>query len=210
MRIRKYGLFAAMLAAGACLLSGCGQVDDSVFESTADFSVNISVPFATTEPDEIAEEDRAQVEIDANGNVTVNDSSLLNSSYTRQTNDDELNTKPWSSATPAWPSRRCSNAFRSWATSAAASPASSTRRPKPPYAGLSRPTASCRPASPRRRSGGAVLVGRAGLRDGRVRIRRRFTVYDAAARRGRQRRLRASAPPGRAGLSDFGADRRLR
>ena len=46
-------------------------------------------PFATTEPDEIAEEDRAQVEIDANGNVTVNDSSLLNSSYTRQTNDDE-------------------------------------------------------------------------------------------------------------------------
>ena len=66
MRIRKYGLFAAMLAAGACLLSGCGQVDDSVFESTADFSVNISVPFATTEPDEIAEEDRAQVEIDAN------------------------------------------------------------------------------------------------------------------------------------------------
>ena len=89
MRIRKYGLFAAMLAAGACLLSGCGQVDDSVFESTADFSVNISVPFATTEPDEIAEEDRAQVEIDANGNVTVNDYSLLNSSYTRQTNDDE-------------------------------------------------------------------------------------------------------------------------
>lgn len=89
MRIRKYGLFAAMLAAGACLLSGCGQVDDSVFESTADFSVNISVPFATTEPDEIVEEDRAQVEIDANGNVTVNDSSLLNSSYTRQTNDAE-------------------------------------------------------------------------------------------------------------------------
>ena len=31
MRIQKIGLFAGLLAAGVCLLSGCGQVDDSVF-----------------------------------------------------------------------------------------------------------------------------------------------------------------------------------
>lgn len=87
MRIQKIGLFAGLLAAGVCLLSGCGQVDDSVFESVADFSVDINVPFATTEPDESAQEEQAQVVIDANGNVTVNDASLLNSSYTRRDDD---------------------------------------------------------------------------------------------------------------------------
>ncbi len=91
--IIKYALLAALLAVAAGLLGGCGEVDDSVFESTADFSVSINVPFATTAPEEDAQSQQEQVAIDANGKVTVNDASLLNSSYTRpSTSDSEYET----------------------------------------------------------------------------------------------------------------------
>lgn len=87
MQKLKFGLLASMLMIGACLLSGCGQVDDSIFESSADFSVNINVPYSTTTPlpDYLNVPD--QVVIDANGGVTVNDKNLLNSSYTRSKED---------------------------------------------------------------------------------------------------------------------------
>ena len=79
----KSGLLAVMLAAGVCLLSGCGQVDESILDNNADFSVNISVPFSTVEPPSEDQEQLEQVVIDGNGKVTVNDVSLLTSSYTQ-------------------------------------------------------------------------------------------------------------------------------
>lgn len=82
MRKLKTGLLAIALAAGACLFTGCGQVDETILETNADFSVNINVPYSTTTPlpDYLNVPD--QVVIDANGGVTVNDPSLLNNSYT--------------------------------------------------------------------------------------------------------------------------------
>lgn len=81
MRKLKTGLLAVMLAAGACLFSGCGQVDETLLDNSADFSVNISVPYSTTTPlpDYLNVPD--QVVIDSNGGVTVNDSALLSGSY---------------------------------------------------------------------------------------------------------------------------------
>lgn len=78
----KTGLTAAMLAIGVCLFSGCGQVDENILETAADFSVNINVPYSTTTPLPDYMDVPSQVVIDANGGVTLNDSSLLNSSYT--------------------------------------------------------------------------------------------------------------------------------
>lgn len=94
MRKLKTGLLAAMLAAGACLFSGCGQVDEDFLEATADFSVNISVPYSTSTPLPEYLEVPDQVVIDANGGVTVNDSALLNSSYNTgvKTEDSQYDT----------------------------------------------------------------------------------------------------------------------
>lgn len=88
MRKWKVGLFAALIGTGVCLLSGCGQVDETILDAEADFSVNISLPFSTTTPLPDHLDVPQQVVIDANGNVTVNDSSLLNSSFTRPSEED--------------------------------------------------------------------------------------------------------------------------
>ena len=50
MRKGKLGLLALMLAAGMGLLSGCGQVDETVLNSEADTTENIAVPYATATP----------------------------------------------------------------------------------------------------------------------------------------------------------------
>lgn len=96
MRKLKFGLFAGMIAAGVCLLSGCGQVDESILESNADFSVNISVPFVTASPLPEHLDVPKQVVIDANGKVTVNDTSLLNSSFTRPKEEVQSDYEPLS------------------------------------------------------------------------------------------------------------------
>lgn len=88
MRKLKTGLLATLLAAGMCLFSGCGQVDETILETTADFSVNINVPYSTTTPLPEYLNVPNQVVIDGNGVVTVNDASLLNSSYTNSKEDE--------------------------------------------------------------------------------------------------------------------------
>jgi len=84
MRKLKTGLLAVTLAAGACLLSGCGQVNEALLDSPADFSVNISVPYPTTSPLPAHLDVPDQVVIDANGSVSVNDPALLRGSYATQ------------------------------------------------------------------------------------------------------------------------------
>lgn len=86
MRNWKLGLLALMLAAGIGLLSGCGQVDETVLNSEADTTVNIAVPYATATPLPEYLDVPDPVVIDSNGNVTVNDSTLLTShqSLTRE------------------------------------------------------------------------------------------------------------------------------
>ena len=81
MRKLKTGLMALMLAAGAFCLSGCGQIDENLLANDADFSVNINVPYSTATPSPQDSEVQAQVVIDSNGSVKVNDASLLSGSY---------------------------------------------------------------------------------------------------------------------------------
>ena len=89
MRKLKPGLLAALLMAGACLFSGCDQVDETLLENNADFSVNISVPFPTTAPQNNLSGDSGQVVIDSNGSVTVNDASLLSGNYAARSDDSQ-------------------------------------------------------------------------------------------------------------------------
>ncbi|MBQ9951185.1 MAG: peptidoglycan-binding protein [Clostridia bacterium] len=80
MRKLKTGVLAGLLAAGVCLLSGCGQVDETFLENNADFSVSINVPYPTSSPLPEYLNVPDQVVIDSEGAVTVNDSALLSSS----------------------------------------------------------------------------------------------------------------------------------
>ena len=90
MRKLKAGLLAAAPAVLAVLLTGCGQVDDSLLASPADYSVNINLPYSTSTPLPEYLDVPEQVVIDANGNVTLNDASLLNSTYTRTQEDESI------------------------------------------------------------------------------------------------------------------------
>lgn len=82
MRKGKLGLLALLLAAGMGLLAGCGQVDETVLNSEADTSVSIAVPYATATPLPEYLDVPDPVVIDSNGNVTVNDTSILASQKT--------------------------------------------------------------------------------------------------------------------------------
>ena len=88
MRKLKTGFLAIMLAAGAFCLSGCVQMDDDLLANNADFSISINVPYSTSTPRPQSNDPLAQVIIDSNGGVKVNDSSLLSSSYSNALADE--------------------------------------------------------------------------------------------------------------------------
>ena len=72
----------ALSAAGACLLlSGCGTVDESFINTQADYTVDISVPYATATPLPEALNVPDAIIIDANGNVILNDSSIIEGDF---------------------------------------------------------------------------------------------------------------------------------
>ncbi|MBQ8973617.1 MAG: peptidoglycan-binding protein [Clostridia bacterium] len=80
MNTKKAFLALGLLSATAVALSGCAQIDESLLDSNADFSVNIAIPYTTTTPLPDYMSVPEQVVIDPNGGVTVNDASLLTSS----------------------------------------------------------------------------------------------------------------------------------
>lgn len=88
MRKPKSGFLAAMLVSGMCLLSGCGQVDETILDAQADLSVSINVPYATATPLPEYLDVPDPVVIDSNGGVTVNDLSLLPSNSKLQKEDN--------------------------------------------------------------------------------------------------------------------------
>ena len=72
----------AMLSAGVCLLlAGCGTVDESILNMPANFSVDINVPYATVtpKPDYLNVPDA--IVIDSDGNVTLNDTSIIEGDF---------------------------------------------------------------------------------------------------------------------------------
>ena len=82
----------AVLTLTAYTLTGCVSLDGSPLDTSADYSVNISVPYSTTTPLPEFLNVPEQVVIDVNGNVTVNDTSILNSTNTQTDYDDSAYT----------------------------------------------------------------------------------------------------------------------
>ena len=81
MRNRKVFMLC-LGTAGVCLmLSGCGVVDETILNTQANTSVSINVPYATATP---LPENMAAPEaivIDSEGNVTLNDSSVIEGDF---------------------------------------------------------------------------------------------------------------------------------
>lgn len=81
MRSWKIGTLVAM-AAGACLLlSGCGTIDENLLNTQADTSVQINMPYATATPLPGNMNAPEAIVIDADGNVTLNDSSVIEGDF---------------------------------------------------------------------------------------------------------------------------------
>ena len=81
--MRNWKIDALVLgAAGVCLLlSGCGTIDEDLLNTQADTSVQINMPYATATP---LPENMAAPEaivIDADGNVTLNDTSVIEGDF---------------------------------------------------------------------------------------------------------------------------------
>ena len=67
-----------LLAAPCIALCGCdAQIDESLLNTQADYSVNISLPYATVTPPPAHKEEAQALVIDAEGSVTVNDSATV-------------------------------------------------------------------------------------------------------------------------------------
>ena len=81
MRNRKIAMLTAMTAASALALSGCGTVDESLLETEANYTVDINVPYATATPlpDYLNVPDA--IVIDQDGNVTLNDASVIEGDF---------------------------------------------------------------------------------------------------------------------------------
>ncbi len=92
MRSWKIGTLTA-LAAGACLLlSGCGTIDESILNTQANTSVEINMPYATATPLPGSQSAPEAIVIDANGNVTLNDSSVIEGDF-KSARDQEQQTE---------------------------------------------------------------------------------------------------------------------
>lgn len=71
-------LMICLLAAPCIALCGCdAQIDESLLNTQADYSVKISLPYATVTPPPAHKEEAQALVIDAEGSVTVNDSSSI-------------------------------------------------------------------------------------------------------------------------------------
>lgn len=76
------------------LLSGCtGSVDENILSKPADYSINISLPYATVTPPPSVGNQEAALVIDAEGSVTVNDSASILQNNVADTDEDESNYK---------------------------------------------------------------------------------------------------------------------
>lgn len=76
------------LGAGMCL-TGCGQIDETVLDTQANLSVDISVPYATATPlpDYLNVPDA--IVIDSDGNVTLNDESYISGDFQSVSEQEE-------------------------------------------------------------------------------------------------------------------------
>ena len=71
-----------IMAAGTCLLlSGCVTIDEEILNTQANTSVEINMPYATATPLPGNQGAPEAIVIDADGNVTLNDSSVIEGDF---------------------------------------------------------------------------------------------------------------------------------
>lgn len=81
MEKKGAGILTLLTVGLSLSLSGCGQIDDSVLNTQANFSVNISVPYATATPLPDHLDVPNAIVIDSKGNVTLNDAALIEGNF---------------------------------------------------------------------------------------------------------------------------------
>ena len=81
MRHYKIGAFTLMAAGMCLLLCGCGSIDESILDTQANTSVEINMPYATATPLPENMSAPEAIVIDADGNVTLNDTSVIEGDF---------------------------------------------------------------------------------------------------------------------------------
>ena len=80
----------AIMAAGTCLLlSGCVTIDEEILNTQANTSVEINMPYATATPLPGNLSAPEAIVIDADGNVTLNDSSVIEGDFQSARDQEE-------------------------------------------------------------------------------------------------------------------------
>ena len=81
MRHNKIGAFTLMAAGMCLLLCGCGSIDENILDTQANTSVEINMPYATATPLPENMSAPEAIVIDADGNVTLNDTSVIEGDF---------------------------------------------------------------------------------------------------------------------------------
>jgi len=92
MRNWKIGAFAMLAAGASLLLSGCGTIDEDYLNTQANTSVEINMPYATATPLPENMSAPEAIVIDSDGNVTLNDTSVIEGDF-QSLSDQEKQTE---------------------------------------------------------------------------------------------------------------------
>jgi len=85
----KRGVLAGLTAGTVLALSGCGAVDESFLDTEANYNVDISVPYATPTPLPEYLNVPDAIVIDSDGNVTLNDASIIEGDFSSARDEAE-------------------------------------------------------------------------------------------------------------------------
>ena len=89
MRNWRIAVLVALAALAALLLSGCGTVDENILNTEANYTVNINVPYATATPKPDYLNVPNPIVIDSDGNVTLNDPSVIEGDFQSARSEEE-------------------------------------------------------------------------------------------------------------------------
>ena len=77
----RIGALTLMAAGVSLLLCGCGSIDENILDTQANTAVEINMPYATATPLPENMSAPQAIVIDADGNVTLNDASVIEGDF---------------------------------------------------------------------------------------------------------------------------------